>query len=102
MSKRITQIYPLEFRTEAVKLVFEQSFSVAEASARLRMSQGTLAHWVTHGKNAPAKAGTPRSAELLTEVVLPEAQWQGARHGDEEPEEDTYDRCIRNGQYPVR
>ena len=34
--------------------------------------------------------------------LLSEAEWQGARHDDEEPEEDTYDRFIRNGQYPVR
>lgn len=38
----------------------------------------------------------------LTLLVLPEAEWQGSRHDDEEPEEDTYDRFIRNGQYPVR
>ena len=38
----------------------------------------------------------------LTLLLLPEAEWQGAHHGDEEPEEDTYDRFIRNGQYPVR
>lgn len=38
----------------------------------------------------------------LTLLVLPEAEWQGARQDDEEPEEDTYDRFIRNGQYPVR
>ena len=38
----------------------------------------------------------------LTLLVLPEAEWQGARHDDEEPEEDTYDRFIHNGQYPVR
>ena len=38
----------------------------------------------------------------LTLLLLPEAEWQGARHDDEEPEEDTYDRFIRNGQYPVR
>lgn len=37
----------------------------------------------------------------LTLLLLPEAEWQGTRHDDEEPEEDTYDRCIRNGQYPV-
>lgn len=37
-----------------------------------------------------------------TVQLLPEAEWQGARHDDEEPEEDTYDRFIRNGQYPVR
>ena len=38
----------------------------------------------------------------LTLLLLPETEWQGARHDDEEPEEDTYDRFIRNGQYPVR
>jgi len=38
----------------------------------------------------------------LTLLLMPEAEWQGARHDDEEPEEDTYDRFIRNGQYPVR
>lgn len=38
----------------------------------------------------------------LTLLLLPEAEWQGARHDDEEPEEDTFDRFIRNGQYPVR
>ena len=38
----------------------------------------------------------------LTLLVLPDAEWQGARQDDEEPEEDTYDRFIRNGQYPVR
>jgi Zn-dependent peptidase ImmA (M78 family) len=38
----------------------------------------------------------------LTLLLLPEAEWQGAHHDDEEPEEDTYDRFIRNGQYPVR
>lgn len=38
----------------------------------------------------------------LTLLLLTEAEWQGARHDDEEPEEDTYDRFIRNGQHPVR
>ena len=33
----------------------------------------------------------------LTLLLLPETEWQGARHDDEEPEEDTYDRFIRNG-----
>lgn len=38
----------------------------------------------------------------LTLLLMPDAEWQGARHGDEEQEEDTYDRFIRNGQPPVR
>lgn len=38
----------------------------------------------------------------LTLLLLPEAEWQGAHHDDEESGEDTFDRFIRNGQYPVR
>jgi Zn-dependent peptidase ImmA (M78 family) len=38
----------------------------------------------------------------LTLLLLPEAEWQGAHHDDEESEEDTFDRFIRNGQLPVR
>ncbi len=38
----------------------------------------------------------------LTLLLLPEAEWQGARHDDEESEEDTFDRFINNGQFPDR
>ena len=38
----------------------------------------------------------------LTLLLLPDSERRGAHHHDEEPEEDTYDRFIRNGQYPVR
>lgn len=38
----------------------------------------------------------------LTLLLLPESEWQGARHDEAEMEEDTFDRFIRNGQYPVR
>lgn len=38
----------------------------------------------------------------LTLLLLPEAEWQEVRHDEEEPEEDIYDRLIRNGQYPIR
>lgn len=37
----------------------------------------------------------------LTLLLMPDAEWQRPRH-DEEAEEDTFDRFIRNGQYPVR
>lgn len=71
MSKKVMQSYAPEFRAEAIKLVLEQGFSVAEAAARLNMNQGTLAYWVTQarkaGKNAPAKAGTQSPAELAAE-----------------------------------
>ena len=71
MSKRIIQSYAPEFRAEAIKLVLEQGFSVAEAAVRLNMNQGTLAYWVTQarkaGKNTPAKAGAQSQAELAAE-----------------------------------
>ncbi|GLR26043.1 ImmA/IrrE family metallo-endopeptidase [Limnobacter litoralis] len=38
----------------------------------------------------------------LTLLLMPDAEWQRPRHEDEEAEEDTFDRFIRNGQNPVR
>lgn len=38
----------------------------------------------------------------LTLLLMPEADRSWGRHDDEETEEDTFDRFIRNGQYPVR
>ena len=38
----------------------------------------------------------------LTLLLMPDAEWQRPQHDDEEAEEDTFDRFIRNGQYPVR
>lgn len=38
----------------------------------------------------------------LTLLLLPAAEYQGVSHDDEEPVEDTFDRFIRNGQYPLR
>ncbi len=38
----------------------------------------------------------------LTLLLMPDAEWQRPQHDDGEPEEDTFDRFIRNGQYPVR
>lgn len=38
----------------------------------------------------------------LTLLLMPDAEWQRPRHDDEEAEEDTFDRFIRNGQNPVR
>ena len=67
MSKRVTQSYTPEFRA----VVLEQGLSVAEAAARLNMSQGTLAYWVTQARkndnNAPAMAGAQSLTELLAE-----------------------------------
>ena len=38
----------------------------------------------------------------LTLLLMPDAEWQRPQHDDEEAGEDTFDRVIRNGQYPVR
>jgi Zn-dependent peptidase ImmA (M78 family) len=34
----------------------------------------------------------------LTLLVMPDADWQRPRHDDEDPEEDTFERFVRNGQ----
>ena len=50
MSKRETQTYTPEYRTEAIKLVLEQGLSVTEVAARLNMNHGTLAYWATQAR----------------------------------------------------
>lgn len=38
----------------------------------------------------------------LTLLLMPEAEWRQPQHDDEDPEEDTFDRFINNGQFPDR
>ena len=38
----------------------------------------------------------------LTLLLMPDAEWRLPQHDEEEIEEDTFDRFIRNGQLPVR
>ena len=38
----------------------------------------------------------------LTLLLMPDAEWQRPQHDEEESEEDTFDRFIRNGQFPTR
>ena len=42
--------YTKEFRTEAVKLITDQGYSVAEASRRLDIPKSTISHWVKANK----------------------------------------------------
>lgn len=72
----------------------------------------------THQQTIPAQRWFPREPTTmsvtemtkiagqydytLTLLLLPDAEWQGAHHDDEEPEEDTFEYFVRNGQYPVR
>jgi transposase len=71
MSKRKTQIYTPEYRSEAIKLVLEQGLSVSEAATRLSMNHGTLAYWMTQArqgvKSASSVAGAQSSAEWVAE-----------------------------------
>jgi transposase len=71
MSKRKTQTYTPEYRSEAIKLVLEHGLSVSDAATRLSMNQGTLAYWVTQArkgvKSASSIAGSQSSAELAAE-----------------------------------
>ena len=38
----------------------------------------------------------------LSLLLMPEAEWRQPQHDDGEPEEDTFDRFINNGQFPDR
>lgn len=38
----------------------------------------------------------------LTLLLMPDVDWRSPQHADEEAEEDTFDRFVRNGQFPVR
>jgi transposase len=61
--------YPIEFRAEAVKLVFEQSLGLEEAARRLGIPKGTLANWVVAAKSGADKPapGARSVAELEAE-----------------------------------
>ncbi|WP_084612704.1 transposase [Pseudogulbenkiania sp. MAI-1] len=43
--------YPVEFRSEAVKLVLEQGLSLEGAARRLGIPKGTLANWVVAARS---------------------------------------------------
>lgn len=63
------EVYTLEFRAEAVKLVLEQGLSRSEAALRLSMPKATLANWVkaaTHSES-PIIPGSRSSKELEVE-----------------------------------
>ena len=64
------QDYTPEFRAEAVKLVLNQGFSLAEAAKRLSVPKGTLTNWVSNAKgSSTATASGSRSVpELEAEV----------------------------------
>jgi len=80
MSKRKTQIYTPEYRSEAIKLVLEQGLSVSEAATRLSMNHGTLAYWVTQArkgvKSASSVAGAQSSANWQRRIGNYAKNWR--------------------------
>lgn len=59
------QRYTEEFKQEAVKLVRDGDFSIAEAGRRLEIPAMTLKHWVNRSKNS--KSGSS-SGRMVTEL----------------------------------
>ena len=62
MEKIPKQVYPSEFRQQAVEMMSRDKRSVAEVSRKLSMSPKTLANWVKrarHRQQATASTGAP-------------------------------------------
>jgi transposase len=67
MTKRTNKHYPAEFKQEAVALVIEQDYSVAQAASSLGVTDKLLYNWVAkHKKDAQGEvlSGDER-AELI-------------------------------------
>jgi transposase len=62
------QDYTREFKAEAVKLVLEQGFSLAEAAKRLSIPKGTLTGWVSSAKGGASAPGSRPVSEAEAEV----------------------------------
>lgn len=67
---------------------------------------GQAQHWFPHEPASMPVTEMTRVAGqydyTLTLLSLPDAEWQRPRHDDEDAEEDSFDRFVRNGQYPAR
>ena len=61
--------YPVEFRTEAVKMVLEQGLVQEEAAKRLGIPKGTLSGWMaaTKARKGVLAPGARTAAELEVE-----------------------------------
>ncbi len=69
MSKGTRRRYSDEFKADAVKLMEEQGYSVAEASRRLGIDRSVLARWRREASELPQRSDKPdreddRDAEL--------------------------------------
>jgi transposase-like protein len=65
----IKKTYPVEFRSEAVKLVLEQGLSLEAAARQLGIPKGTLTNWVIAAKGGSDKCapGARSVADLAAE-----------------------------------
>lgn len=66
------QRYAPEFKAEAVKLVFEQGLSLAQAADKLGIPKGSLGNWIAMEKSKGKKVkpeGDATLEELKAEVV---------------------------------
>lgn len=67
MTKRTNKQYPNDFKQEAVALVTEQGYSVAEAAASLNIADKLLYNWVAKLKlqNEDSELSKDERAELI-------------------------------------
>mgnify|MGYP000144439427 CR=1 FL=1 len=67
MNTRKNKHYPIEFKNEAVALVIEQDYSIAQAASSLCITDKILYSWVTkHKKQALGNAiSSDERAELI-------------------------------------
>jgi transposase len=67
MTKRTNKQYPNDFKHEAVALVTEQGYSVAEAAASLNITDKLLYNWVAKFKlqNEDSELSKDERAELI-------------------------------------
>ena len=56
MSKKKRKTYSPEFKTEAVRLISEKGYSIAEASRNLGIEYSILRRWIKQFKNDPENA----------------------------------------------
>jgi len=76
MEKLPRQVYPSEFRQQAVEMITRDGLSLTEASRRLSISPQTLTNWVKRAKrgdspeaSAPAPRHTVTDAEAEREIT---------------------------------
>jgi len=60
MTGQKRQKYTAEFKEEAVKLVTEQGYGIAEAARNLGINAGMLGRWVQRTRRNPDTAGRAR------------------------------------------